>query len=236
MTSGTEFERAASHVFGRLCTGSGALSVALWAVMMVWVGSQVPAYDVVRYTIDELGAGPQNTALLMRVMGYGLSGGLLAVFAAYVGWQLRRDPTAIFASLLLLAAGIARIGAGIYPCDPGCPGFGFSMDQDHHLLANRASNMLLLLAIGSWGVAVNRYPALKRLSPFCFGALSWSLVSFVMMATVLDKQGLYDRIAHGLVGAWLLLFTWFLWQARIWVAPPVWNKPNYAPRVRRFRR
>ena len=236
MNTETPLERAASQAFGRFCVGSGALSVAVWAVIIAWVGSQVPAYDVMRHAIGELGAGPRSTALVMRALGYGLSGGLLALFASYLAYRLRRDPTAIFASLLLLVAAVCRMGAGVYACDPGCPGFGFSLDQDYHLYASRGSNVFLLLAIASWGVAVNRYPALKRFSPYCFGALSWSLVSFVMMATMLFKQGFYERIAQGLLGAWVLLFVWFLWRARVWAVAPERKKPDYAPRVRRFRR
>ena len=236
MTAETPIERAAGYAFARLCVASGALSVAVWALMIAWVGSQVPAHDFMRHAIAELGAGPRSTALIMRTLGYGVSGGLLAIFAVYLGYALRRDATAIFASLLLLVAAVARMGAGLYACDPGCPGFGFSLDQNYHHYANRASNIFLLLGLAGWGVAVNRYPALKRFSPFCFGALSWSLVAFVMMATMLFKQGFYERVAHGLIGAWLLLFVWFLWRARPWAGALEWRKPDYAPRVRRFRR
>ncbi len=228
-------ESLTSQLWGRACLACGAAAVALWWTVILWAGSQLPDFNHRQQFISELGAGDSPQALAVRGLGFGLAGVLTMVCGLYIAARCRHDRAALLGSVLLLLAGAARLGAGLYPCDVGCPVFQASAAQLIHSWAERASLGLLILAATSWGVAANRYPALKAISVVSFGCATWSIVLLVMMVTSPDQPGLYERLASGLLSLWVLLFVVTLWRAGLWQRALDWQRPDNAPRRRRFR-
>ncbi|MSQ67580.1 MAG: DUF998 domain-containing protein [Gammaproteobacteria bacterium] len=221
--------------WGRLCLACGAAAVALWWTLIAWAGAQLPDFNHRQQFISELGAGDSTGAWVLRVLGFGLSGALLMVCGLYIAARCRRDRAALLGSSLFIMAGAARLAAGLYPCDAGCPVFQASATQLTHVWAERASVGLLILAASSWGVAANRYPALRPISVASFGCATWTIVLLVMMVTSPDQPGLYERLANGLLSIWVILFVVSHWRAGVWRQALAWARPDYAPRRRRFR-
>lgn len=228
-------EQHMNQLFGKFCIACGALAPLLWAAMIVWVASGLPEYSHRRDIISALALGDSDRASAMRAIGYGLTGVLYVVAGLYAGIRLRRDPAAILASLLLVVAGVARLGGGIYPCEAGCLRLEAPDSQRMHLWTMAAMDVGLIFAAAAWGVVVNRYSRLKWISSLSFGATSWTIVAMVMMATSVPDQGLYQRYANGILGAWMLVWSVAMWRSRIWAEDLEWRKPDYAPRRRRFR-
>ena len=229
-------EQRAAQLFGQLCLACGALAPLVWGGMIVWAASGLTDYSHRRDIISALALGDSGSATAMRALGFGLSGALYVVAGVYAIARFRRDPAAILASLLLVVAGLARIGGGIYPCAAGCLRLDLPDHQRMHLWTMAAMDVSLIFASAAWGVGVNRYARLKWISSLSFGATSWTIVSMVMMATSIPDQGLYQRYASGILGAWMLIWAVALWRSRIWAEDLEWRKPEYAPRRRRFRR
>lgn len=228
-------EQQMTRLFGQFCIACGALAPLLWAGMIVWVAAGLPDYSHRRDVISALALGDSDRAAAMRAIGYGLTGVFYVIAGLYAGIRLRRDPAAILASLLLVVAGVARLGGGIYPCEAGCLRFDATDGQRMHLWATAAMDVGLIFAAAAWGVVVNRYPRLKWMSSLSFGASTWTIVAMVMMATSVPDQGLYQRYANGILSVWMLVWAFALWRSRIWAEDLEWRKPDYAPRRRRFR-
>jgi membrane protein DedA with SNARE-associated domain len=94
----------------------------------------------------------------------------------------------------------------------------------------------MILSTFAWGVAVNRYPALRWVSSVAIGCAIWSIVCLVMLVTESSQQGQYQRFAAVLLGGWMLAFVVALWRAGLWRSELEWRRPDYAPRRRHFRR
>ena len=231
----TPREQGVSQLFGKFCIACGALAPLIWAGMIVWAASGLPDYSHRRDIISALALGDSDSAAAMRAIGYGLTGVLYVIAGVYAGIRLRRDPAAVLASLLLVVAGVARLGGGIYPCEAGCLRFAPPDSQRMHQWTMAAMDVSLILGAAAWGVVVNRYARLKWISSLSFGATSWTIVAMVMMATSVPDQGLYQRYANGILSAWMLVWAVALWRSRIWAEDLAWRKPDYAPRRRRFR-
>lgn len=228
-------EQAAMQNFGRFCLACGVLGPLLWGAMIAITALSVDDYSHVRNLISELAVGDTGSALAMRAVGFGISGLLYAICGGYVTYRLRADHTAVFACLLLVIGGIARLGAGIYPCDAGCVPYDQSSTQEMHFVALRVSYGVLILTAFAWGVVVNRYAALRWFSTVSFGCGTWSIVTVVMLVTQEAQRGQYERFATGLLSAWMVAWVVALWRAGLWRQDLAWRKPEYAPRRRKFR-
>ncbi len=229
-------EEAAMQNFGRFCLACGAFAPLLWGALVGLTALSVADYSHVRDLISELTWGDTASAALMRAAGFGLSGLLYVICAAYVAFRLRADRSAVFGCLLLLIGGVARLGAGIYPCDESCAPYRPTSTQDMHFLALQMSYGLLILSAFVWGVVVNRYQALRWFSTVSFGCATWSIVTVVMLVTQEAQRGQYERFATGLLSVWMITWVVALWRAGVWREDLAWRKPEYAPRRRKFRR
>ena len=59
--------------------------------------------------------------------------------------------------------------------------------------------------------------------------------NWIFVKVVTDQPGLYERLASGLLSLWVLLFVVTQWRAGLWQRALDWQRPDYAPRRRRFR-
>ncbi len=234
--SSTPRQRQIETLFGQFCLACGALGPLVWGGMIVWAAAQNEGYSHRIDMISALATGESDSAVLMRALGFGLSGALYVVAGLYAAFRLRHDPASVLASLLLVAGGIGRIGGGIYPCDASCLGFEVPEAARMHLWTMAINDVSLIFAALAFGVTVNRYPQLKWFSSLSFGCGSWTIVSMVMMVTSAGEQGLYQRYATGILSVWMVIWAVMMWRSRIWAEDLEWRKPDYAPRHRHFRR
>jgi len=206
----------------------GILAPVWWAGIIIYCAHLVPGYSHVSHFISELAARESPTQDLMRNLGFYFTGALYVLFALTMLWQFRRDWRALLSALLIMAAGAARIGAGMFPCEPGCDPHVISLSQEWHQHFAAAGYWLMMAAAIATGFAVNRYQGLQHVLAAGIGAAVWCAMFLAMLFIYPEWQGLFQRLASGVLSLWLLVFAVSLWryvehssELSIAVAPPV---------------
>lgn len=185
----------------------GLVAPLWWTFFMFAAGSLVPGYDLRHDFISELAARGAPRAGFMAGAGFVATGVLYVCFAAAASWRLRRDGWAWLAGALLAFAAIARIAAGLYPCDPGCSPVAESAAQlAHRHWANSGYAGMMLAAI-AWGVTGTRHTGLRHLLAWGIGACTWGLASLVLMSVYEDWQGLLQRLAGVALNFWVAVLA-----------------------------
>lgn len=211
----------------RIGLACGVIAPVWWALMIVYCASQFPGYSHLTDFISELAAKRSPTELLMRDAGFLATGGLYLVFAATLAWHFRSDRLAWLAAFLLALSGLARIGAGLNQCEPGCVSDAISAAQDWHYRYAATGYWLTMCAAIVWGFVANRDPRLRHLLALGIGTATWCAVSLVMMELHADWQGLFQRLASGILSVWVLLLALSVW--RTLPTPTATPAPNHAP-------
>ncbi len=160
--------------------------------------------------ISELGAPGAPYAELMSY-GVFVPVGVLWAIAAMSVWRAL-PPGAIGAagSILLFANAISYAGAGIFPCDAGCPGEG-SFDQMMHNLSGALGYFLTPPALALIGAhLIGRGRAAIGALTLAVAALSG--LSFIAMASNLEggTAGLWQRLTDYPLFVWMLIAAFFL--------------------------
>ena len=192
----------------RLGLYCGIVSPVLWLGLIAIAGALRHDFSHLTQFISELGERGSATEALMRCAAFGFTGflhlcfaaGLLAIFRH--GWL----PTA--AALLIALDGVGRMGAGVFPCDPGC--VRVSATQDLHTLFATIGFSSGILAAILWGVLFRRLAHFQSLSWLSIGSGVVALVSLLLMSwsgNPLEAPGLFEHLATGVLSAWLLVFA-----------------------------
>ena len=198
---------AHSILLARLCLLCGVVAPLVWVSIIVWAGQLTPAFSPLHNFISELGARDAPTELLMRWAGFGLTGVFYIAFAAVLGWRSRADTLALVGAGFIALGGVARVLAGVHPCDPGCFSFRPSLDQQLHDVAARVAYVAMILAALYWGIVGNRYVALRRLSALGIGCGVWAAVFLVLMIAQSSVAGLWQRLASLALSSWMFAFA-----------------------------
>ncbi|MGH8598938.1 MAG: DUF998 domain-containing protein, partial [Gammaproteobacteria bacterium] len=185
-----------------------------------------PGYSHLTDFISELAARRSPTESLMRDAGFIATGVLYIAFAAGLTWRFRTDRLAWVASLVLALGGAARIGAGIFACEPGCAENAISLSQDWHYRYAAAGYWLMMWAAVMWGLVGNRYSPLRRLLAIGIGVAIWSAVSLALMDFYPEWQGLLQRFASGILSVWVLVLAVMVWRVG---ESPMTLAPSSAP-------
>jgi hypothetical membrane protein len=197
---------------GNLC---GILAPILWASAIVFCGTLRPEYSHFTQYISELGERGSSTESTIRYAGFVPTGLMHVAFAAssYVafkgGW-----PAGIAATLLAIN-GLARIGAGLFPCEPGCVGPELLLSQQLHSLSAGLGFFALIGAAVMWGVVLRRYRSLRGLGLYSVGSGALGLVFLLLMVWSAEPRGatgLYERLSSGVLSLWVLVFAARLWR------------------------
>lgn len=203
--------------FGNVC---GILAPVLWIFMIFYAGTLRPDYSHMSQFISELGEHGSETEILMRYAGFVLTGGLYVAFAGFLAWVFRYDRLALAGALLIAATGTARIAAGFYPCDPGCAPLSPSASQELHTLYARLGYLTMIVGAIVWGITCQRYSRLRCLSAVSIGAGTWAFVFLMILIAYPGSQGLYQRLATGILSLWLLGFAAWLWRVEAYQESP----------------
>ncbi len=174
------------------------------------IGALTPGYDPRSDFISELGAPGAPFAALMSY-GVFVPVGVLWAIAAVLLWRAL-PPGAMGAagSILLLANAISYAGAGIFPCDAGCPGEG-TFDQMMHNFSGALGYFLTppaLALIGAHLMAKGR----AAIGALTLAVAAMSGLSFLAMASNLEGEtaGLLQRLADYPLFVWMLIAAFFL--------------------------
>jgi hypothetical membrane protein len=192
----------------RLGLYCGIASPVLWLGLIAIAGALRPGFSHATQFISELGERGSSTEAMMRGGGFVFTGFLYLGFAAGLLLTLRRGWMITTASLLIAVDGIGRMGAGVFPCDPGC--VGVSATQDLHKLFATIGFCSGILAAILWGILFRRLALFASLSWLSIGAGTVALVSLLLMSwsgNPLRVPGLFEHLATGVLSIWILVFA-----------------------------
>jgi hypothetical membrane protein len=191
----------------------GLVAPLWWAAMIVFCATQFPGYSHVTDFISELAARDAPTGALMRDAGFVLTGALYIAFAVALAWQFRAERMALLGSLLLACAGLARIAAGMWPCEPGCNAGPIPLLQAAHDRAASGAYAFTIAAAIAWGVAGQRVAKLRHLLALGIATATWCPTFLLLMALHPAWQGVFQRLASGVSSVWVLLLAVSAWRA-----------------------
>jgi hypothetical membrane protein len=192
---------------GNLC---GILAPLLWVSVIIFCGGSRPEYSHFTQYISELGERGSSTELSMRYAGFLLTGLMHMAFAAFLYVTFRGDRLAAISATLIAMNGLARIGAGLFPCEPGCDGPKLLLSQQLHSLSAGIGFFALIGASVMWGIVLRRSRGLRGLSLFSVGCGTAGLVFLLLMlwsAELRAGTGLYERLSSGVLSLWMLVFA-----------------------------
>ena len=135
-------------------------------------------------------------------------------FATFLYAAFKGSPLARFAAMLLAINGIARIAAGMFPCEIGCALPRLLLSQKLHSLSAGVGFFALIGASVLWGILFRRYQSLHCLSAYSIGSGCLGLVFLALMswsAELRTGTGLYERLSSGILSLWVLVFAVRLW-------------------------
>jgi hypothetical membrane protein len=189
----------------RILTAAGIVAPLLWAGAVIYCGAIRPGYNPVTQFISELAERGSPTESVMRIAAFYLPGVLIVMFGLHLLIRSSGLPVAI----LLIIHGAGRLMAGAFPCDPGCPAPGSSVNQVVHNAAAMLNGITLFSA------ALFCFFDLRKIGRHRF---AWySLVSaivgtvfFVLMvidAPTRSHVGIFQRLSFGIMHLWLGAFA-----------------------------
>ena len=196
---------------GVLC---GVSAPILWASAIALCGSLRPGYSHLTQYISELGERGSSTEYLMRYAGFVPTGLMHVAFAACLLAAFKGSRLGVSGAVLLAINGLARAGAGMFPCEPGCSGDEMVTQRLHNLSATIGFFALIGATI-LWGILFRRDRYLRMLSPYSIGSGILGLAFLVLMNGSAGSRagpGLYECLASGVLSLWILVFALALWR------------------------
>ena len=188
-----------------------------------------PGYSHLTQYISELGERGSSTEFIMRYAGFVPTGLMHVAFAAFLYVAFKGSRLAAFAAALLAINGLARVAAGMFPCETGCAGAGLISQRLHNLSATVGFFALIGAAL-IWGVLLRRYQHLRVLSLYSIGSGILGLVFLVLMSRSAGSRagtGLYECLASGVLSLWILVFAAALWWRGTYRDIHRSSKPNH---------
>ncbi|MBC7932222.1 MAG: DUF998 domain-containing protein [Rubrivivax sp.] len=199
---------------GILC---GLFAPLLWASAIILCGSLTPGYSHAAQYVSELGARGSSTELLIRYSGFVPTGLMHMAFAASLYVAFRGNKLASVAAALLALNGLGRVGAGLFPCEPGCSVPRVLLSQKLHSAASGVGFFALIGAAILWGIALRRGGRLKGLRLYSIASGLLGLVFLLLMSwsdELRAATGLYERLSSGVLSTWVFVMAARLWYLR----------------------
>ncbi|MGI9045882.1 MAG: DUF998 domain-containing protein [Burkholderiales bacterium] len=190
------------------------LAPVLWASAIIFCGSLRPEYSHFTHYISELGERGGSTEFIMRYAAFVPTGLMHMAFAAFLYVAFKGSPLAALAAMLVAINGIARIGAGMFPCETGCALPRLLLSRKLHSLSAAVGFFALIGAAILRGILFRRYQSLRGLSAYsivsgCLGLILLALMS--RSAELRAGTGLFERLSTGVLSLWIFVFAARLW-------------------------
>lgn len=189
---------------------TGVLLVLFGIAAPEIIGALTPGYDPQSDFLSELGAPGAPFAALVSYGVFIPIGVLWAILAVMIWRALPAGALGATGGFLLLANAASYIGAGVFPCDAGCPGEG-SFSQAMHNFTGAIGYFLTPPALALIGAH------LAGRGRTAFGAVTIAVaalsgLSFAMMVSDLesDTAGFWQRLTDYSVFLWMLLAAFWV--------------------------
>ncbi len=188
---------------GRHLSICGLVGPIAFGLVTMAVASSRPGYSHLSQLASELGERGADNAIVMNVFAFSLLGLMLVGFAIGLKANLRTGSLATAGAVLVPISGVALVGTGIFPCDPGC------VDETatgvaHSILATAAA-----FAMMAGMVALSRSfwddPAWRPLSALTFflALLTLGLSAVYGAGQASGFEGLLQKPSMGIPLAWV---------------------------------
>jgi len=180
----------------------------LWLALLAIAAALRPDFSPLTHYISELGARGSSTEALTRGAAFGFTGLLYVCFAVGLRATFRHGWLLAAACFLVALEGIGRMGAGIFPCDPGC--VRVTATQDLHTQFATVGFCSGILAALIWGGLFLRLAPFRSLSGFSIACGTAALVSLLLMSwdgNPWGGPGLFEHLATIVLSIWLLVFA-----------------------------
>jgi len=144
----------------------------------------------------------------MRYAAFEFTGFLYLCFASALPATFRGGSCSTLAAVFIGLDGLGRMGAGVFPCDPGCG--GLSLNQELHRLFATVGFLSGILAAITWGIIFRRYSLPPRLAWYSVGSGILALIFLLLMSwsrNPVNAPGLFEHLATGVLSLWLLMFA-----------------------------
>jgi hypothetical membrane protein len=191
---------------GLLC---GLIAPLLWAGAIAFCATLRPGYSHVTQYISELGEAGSRTRSIVTYAGFVPTGLMHMAFACALFKVFQGNRLASIAAALIAVNGLARIGAGLFPCDPACVPTG-SLDQRMHSAFALVGFFALIAASALWGAVFRGFSQFRVLSVYSWlsaAAAAVFLASMRWTAAPNAAVGLYERLASGALSLWILVLA-----------------------------
>jgi len=198
--------------FGLWC---GIISPILWLALLAIAGAMRTDFSHVTNYISELGARGSATEAMVRYGAFVFTGVLYICFAAALPAAVRAGGLGVAVASLIAIEGFGRMGAGVFPCDPGC--VQRSPGPNLHTLFATIGFCAGILAAILGGMLARRVPHLRPLSSLSVacGAVAFASLALMTWGDVAAlPAGLLEHLATVVLSVWLLLFAGRLRLAR----------------------
>jgi hypothetical membrane protein len=205
---------AQNTLWTRLGNLSGIVAPLLWAGAIVFCASLRPDFNHYTQYISELSERGSSTENLFRYTGFVPTGILHMLFGVFLMSTFRGSRLAALGALLFVINGIARIGAGLFSCEPGCVSPNLLLNQQMHRLSATVAFLAIILATLIWGLVFRKIQGLRSLSLFSFSCGVSGLAFLLLMEASSQTRagtGLYERLSSGSLSLWVLVFATRLW-------------------------
>jgi len=201
-----ETARSLGSRAGILC---GVLAPLLWASVIVLCGALRPGYSHFAQYISELGERGSSTEFLMRYGAFVPTGVMHLAFAGTLATRFSSSRLGVLAAILLGLNGLARIGAGFFPCEVGCEETG-SFGQRMHSLSAGVGFLALVVSTVLWSAVFTRSSKLKNLAAYSAVSGVLGLAFLLLMLWSAEQgaaKGLFERLSSGVLSLWILVFA-----------------------------
>lgn len=195
------------HRAGLVC---GIVAPWWWAAIIVICAALWPAYDHTQQFISELGANGSPTQTLMVWAGFYATGILYLLFGVtLIVMDETKDPYRKVAALLIVLAGIARIGTGLFPCEAGCVAVEGSIDHAWHHIFARIGYGALTFACLVWA-AYSWFTNSPRFTAYSLATAIATLFFLNLLQNSIEPRvntGLYQRTVTLLLSGWIFVLA-----------------------------
>jgi len=197
------------HLIKRVGLISGIIAPWWWAGMIALCASLWPHYDHTQQFISELGAHGSPTQTLMVWGGFYVTGVLYALFGAALLLTNPQQKLAQVAALVIVLAGIARLGTGYFSCEAGCNDVAGSIDHLWHHIFARAGYGSLVLSTLLWGIYCLRARQ-KTFALYSFITVALAAVALGLLQNSIESRidsGLYQRLVTLVLSSWIFVLA-----------------------------